>query len=302
MCFRWKFGGLTKKPTVVLSNAAHLMSSLSSAWRPCVEGGLAWSAGKTVSKGFECTADVCDEVGRKIIHDASACECTADPQCAALNPSPCLDSVCNPDTSRCVTTPKDNGAPCDDGIECTVSTCDGSGQCVAEGDDALCDDGLFCNGAERCDPMAQGADALTGCVAGTPVADEADQGDCTVAVCDEGEDQVTFEPTDACECQAPEDCHDGTCQAFACDVMTGFSCEPLGDQRLPDLTPCDDGFECTAAGVCQEGVCFNEPVNALCSNGDPCDGEELCAPDADEADAQGCVASTPPDDPPAQCD
>jgi len=47
------------------------------------------------------------------------------------------------------------GSPCDDGIVCTTGDlCAGNAaQCLpGASDDAVCDNGLFCDGAERCDP------------------------------------------------------------------------------------------------------------------------------------------------------
>ena len=64
---------------------------------------------------------------------------------------------------------------CDDGIECTRDRCE-LGRCVREAEDALCDDGAFCNGEERCD-------LARGCFAIPP--DCADLVVCTVDACDE---------------------------------------------------------------------------------------------------------------------
>ena len=50
---------------------------------------------------------------------------------------------------------------CDDTVACTVDSCsEPSGSCDHVPDDAACDDGLFCNGAETCD-------AGVGCLAGS---------------------------------------------------------------------------------------------------------------------------------------
>jgi len=45
-------------------------------------------------------------------------------------------------------------ADCDDGIACTVDSSGPDDQCSNVPDDTLCDDGLFCNGAETCDPSS----------------------------------------------------------------------------------------------------------------------------------------------------
>jgi hypothetical protein len=44
---------------------------------------------------------------------------------------------------------------CDDGVGCTADTCnEGSDSCDSTASDALCDNGLFCDGAETCDAVA----------------------------------------------------------------------------------------------------------------------------------------------------
>jgi subtilisin family serine protease len=64
---------------------------------------------------------------------------------------------------------------CDDGVACTVDSCSDAGQqCEHVPNNALCDDGLFCNGAETCNPVS-------GCVAGGLP--------CGIGECDEEGDQ-----------------------------------------------------------------------------------------------------------------
>lgn len=74
------------------------------------------------------------------------------------------------------------GAPpvVDDLVACTEDRCDEAAGAVANVPvDAACDDHLFCDGAERCDP-------LRGCVAGTPPAPVDDGDPCTLdGACDE---------------------------------------------------------------------------------------------------------------------
>ena len=79
---------------------------------------------------------------------------------------------------------------CDDGASCTLDRCV-SGFCVHEADDAVCDDGLFCSGTERCDPG--GAADPRGCVPGRPVACR-DSVSCTVDACDEAMDRCLSTP------------------------------------------------------------------------------------------------------------
>ncbi|MBI1827394.1 MAG: PQQ-dependent sugar dehydrogenase, partial [Planctomycetes bacterium] len=75
-----------------------------------------------------------------------------------------------------------NDSQCDDGIACTVDSCDASGRCVHTPNSNLCaDDSIFCNGPEVCDASA-------GCVSlGNPCGNPAN--------CNEG--------ADSCGCLAP---------------------------------------------------------------------------------------------------
>src|SRR5687768_2611190 len=67
----------------------------------------------------------------------------------------------------------------------------GPGECT---DDGACDDGLFCNGVETCDPGSPSADAR-GCVADDAF-DCDDDVVCTVDVCSEEMRRCTHTPPD----------------------------------------------------------------------------------------------------------
>lgn len=77
--------------------------------------------------------------------------------------------------------------PCDDTAECTTNMCDEENdRCVITSDDSMCGDRNACNGVERCNPRAVGADPRTGC---TPIRRESvidcdDGNNCTVDSCD----------------------------------------------------------------------------------------------------------------------
>ena len=75
---------------------------------------------------------------------------------------------------------------CDDGISCTKNFCLNS-KCQYEKTDSLCDDGLFCNGAESCD-------LFQGCISGTFDCD--DNLDSTLDLCDESVRQCVHEEID----------------------------------------------------------------------------------------------------------
>jgi hypothetical protein len=105
-------------------------------------------------------------------------------------------------------------ADCNDGIECTVERCI-EGRCEHAAADARCDDGLVCNGIERCVPGA-------GCESGIAVVCPEDGIECTVTGCDEAAGGCVERHEDA-------RCDDGDpCTADICDV---------GGCRYEDLCP-----------------------------------------------------------------
>ena len=94
---------------------------------------------------------------------------------------PCEKSVWDDELCKCVTAPvgPSEAWPCDDGDHCTTGdVCVDGGMCAGEPLD--CDDGLWCNGQELCEPVQ-------GCVEGPPI-DPDDGLDCTIDQCDEDND------------------------------------------------------------------------------------------------------------------
>ena len=161
-------------------------------------------------------------------------ECVVDADCS--NGLFC-DGVetCNAGSCQAGTAPT-----CDDGIACTVDTCNEStDSCDAPPSDALCDNGLFCDGSETCS-------ATLGCQAGT--APNCDDGvACTVDSCNEG--------TDSCD-NGPDDlfCSNG----LFCDG-TEICNATLGCQAGP--APCTGpGQTCNdTTDTCEGGTgCLNE--------------------------------------------
>lgn len=126
--------------------------------------------------GNPCDPKLCDEV-------------TFDP----LDPAgTCVDCTAN--------------AECDDGLTCTLDTCNGvTGDCSHVDTDALCPDALFCDGVDTCEPGNPAADA-DGCVPNPH--------ECANA-CNEG--------TNACfDCESNAECSDGIdCTDDTCDGGTG---------------------------------------------------------------------------------
>ncbi len=211
-----------------------------------------------IDDGVVCTADACDESADAVLHIASdaACDdgllCNGQESCAAA--MGCQSGV----------------APVvDDGVACTVDACDEALATVVHMvDHDRCDDGLFCTGAEVCEPA-------TGCTPGATVVCN-DGVACTVDACDEASDSCRSLPDDAA-------CDDGQfCNgAETCDANLGCLIGPLPN--------CDDGIGCTDDS-CDGGAnaCLNVRNDARCSNGLFCDGLETC--DA----SLGCQAGPTP--------
>src|SRR5690606_52762 len=123
-----------------------------------------------------------------------------------------------------VDTSCDSDADCDDGVDCTIDLCDlTTNTCGTTPDDALCDNGVFCDGVETC--------GATGCVTATaPVCD--DGVSCTVDFCDEDSDSCSSEADDSA-------CDNG---AFCDGVET---CDAVLDCQPGVPVECDDGVDCT---------------------------------------------------------
>jgi hypothetical protein len=249
--------------------------------------------------GIDCTTDRCDETAGAVIHDAAGCECEDDSHCAAIHAGPCLDqATCAGGVCNVELVPE--GSPCDDGRSCTTqSACDAAGNCAGgtdDTDDTLCDDGIYCNGAETCSPEGANSNPVSGCVPGTPPATIDLEIPCAQAFCDEDEDVVVPTPTGECECQTALDCGVADdCRAWRCDAIDGFTCRDDGASSAG--SECDDGVECTLGDECDaDGICAGSLAHGLCEDQDPCNGQEACAPDEG-----GCVDGVPPDPLPEEC-
>jgi hypothetical protein len=138
--------------------------------------------------GVACTVDACDEA-------ADACDFAPDDAACSDGVFCTGTEVCDPLLGCQPGTPPS----CDDGVSCTVDSCDAvSDACGHVADDALCDDGLFCDGIETCDPVAD-------CQAGSDP--------CTAEeTCDEAGDVcVACQPKKA-PCTLDSECCSGICK------------------------------------------------------------------------------------------
>jgi hypothetical protein len=164
--------------------------------------------------------------------------------------------------------------------------------------DAACDDNIYCNGDEVCDPAADGADAF-GCV--TVPRELDDNIECTVDYCDEVNRVVLHDEFTNCECpsingdSACRTLYDSPCTMEAVCNLGTLQCDVL---YAEEGAACDDGVACTVDSVCNaEHACVNgAPDHTLCnddSEDNACSGVDMCAPGDPEADAEGCVPGVP---------
>jgi hypothetical protein len=187
--------------------------------------------------GVTCTTDVCDSL--------AGCQSTADDLL-------CDDDLfCNgAETCDAVLDCQTGTSPCDDGVSCTVDTCDeANDSCTNTPDAGSCGDGQFCNGAEICDLALD-------CQAGTPV-DCGDGIPCSIDTCDEGSDTCIHTPDDPA-------CDDGAaCTTDTCELG-------LGCTYVADHAQCDDGVDCSV-DVCEFGTgCTFTPDHAQCDDAVGC--------------------------------
>jgi len=144
---------------------------------------------------------------------------------------------------------------CDDSIDCTRDSCGAAGFCRNVVDPASCDDGIFCNGVEQCDPGS-------GCVAGErQTCNDSDV--CTIDRCNEETKSCDRFPRDQDEdgdadwfCEGGSDCDDGDPSVSGlvnevCDDMIDNDCDETVDEMecgRPRYDTCDDPLDVSAGG------------------------------------------------------
>ncbi len=271
----------------------------------CSAAGYCLAAAATdCDDGVACTVDACNEAAGACDHTPSDAACDNGMFCDG---SETCDALLGCQA----------GAPptCDDGIACTLDSCGEGLGCQNTADDAACDNGLFCDGAETCH-------VSVGCVlAGDPCPGQFcdETGDTCVGCvldtdCDDGVFCNGAETCDAlgvCQAGAPADCNDGVgCTADSCNEAASScdnvpsdaacdnglacdgveTCDAVLDCQAGAPVDCDDGVTCTV-DACNEpsGTCTNVPNHAVCDNGSFCDGAETCDALLD------CLIGTAPD-------
>jgi alpha-tubulin suppressor-like RCC1 family protein len=173
----------------------------------------------------------------------------------------------------------------DGAIDAGGSREDGGGSAACE-ERADCDDGVFCNGVEQCDPSADGADE-NGCVSGP-------------AAC--GEDEMCLEDDELCRpiCAVEEDADGDGVDAIECG---GTDCDDLDAERFPG------NFEICDAAAHDED-CFEDTFGFTDADGDGAasarccnvlaDGSLGCGEDCNDADAT--INTRAGEGPPLFCD
>ena len=129
-------------------------------------------------------------------------------------------------------------AQCQDDLDCTFDACDPVLlRCRSTPDDVKCQNGVYCDGLERCD-------AKLGCVLGAPVSCD-DKTPCTIDTCDEATQGCKHAPRDAdgdgdadWHCPGGKDCDDAdpTISSLGIEVCANGKDDNCDTQI--DETPC----------------------------------------------------------------
>jgi hypothetical protein len=150
---------------------------------------------------------------------------------------------------------------CDDGNPCTTDRCepdspgaDANG-CTHVPNDAACDDGVFCNGADSCSGGACAVHAGDPCIAGPACADTCNEkaGNCFAPAgtpCTDDDNVCTDDRCDA----------NGICRhaAVADGPAVGFVAAPLSGEG----EECEEDADACTEDVCRSGVCAHERLVA----------------------------------------
>jgi cysteine-rich repeat protein len=159
----------------------------------------------SLDDGIVCTIDACDEAADVVTHTPDDAFCDNLAFCDGAE-------ICDAAVDCIAGTPP----IVDDGIACTIDGCDEAADIVTYvPNDADCDNGIFCDGAETCE-------IGFGCLVGAPpVVDDGMA--CTVDACDEASNLVTHDPDHfACDDSDP-------CTVEACDEFLGCTNDVIPD-------------------------------------------------------------------------
>ncbi|MCB9739923.1 MAG: hypothetical protein H6747_11685 [Deltaproteobacteria bacterium] len=251
----------------------------------CVGG--QWLCNLALLPGWESVEKTCD--GRD-----NDCDGQTDEAPICDDGIPCTIDSCDPNVG-CLHAP-DHKA-CQDGNPCTVDACDARLGCQTVPRVGTCDDGNPCTTGESC----QG----TSCIGGTPTPCE-DGSSCTANPCDPAKGCLAVpvspgsacKPVDACQvigscvlgvCQPTQakNCDDGNpCTLDTCDNTDG-SC---GHGAVPG--PCDDGSACTTDDSCVGKLCIGVALPTCCTEDTDCADDNACSDD--RCVGGGCINDVTP--------
>ena len=236
--------------------------------------------------GSSCSADTCQSGTCAPGALQAACDCKSDADCApfddgnlcngtlfcnnvdgkcTLNPATvvlcannldtaCVANACNPVTGQCKLTPAADGAPCDDGWDCSTNESCLGGECAAKEGKCLCNSTADC-------------------------AKYAGDNGCAKLYCHKPAGICKANPATLVDCPPAED---PLCADNVCDKKTGL-CNEVGKN---DGGPCEaDGSWCTGLDTCKSGSCKKGGPKCPCQkdgdcdsfdDGNPCNGSLYC--------------------------
>jgi hypothetical protein len=194
-------------------------------------------------------------------------------ECSALN-SPCAEGKCVETQGGCVSTPRPEQTPCEDGDVCTEQDVCVAGVC--QGAPRECSDDLECS-VDSCDPISGG------CVYDMTQCPCVSDGDCDDGNACNGLESCTT-ASSTCAPGASVDCSglDGVCLSGTCDPTNGT----CGTTPVIAGSECDDDSICTTSDACQEGTCVGVLID--------CDDELPCSIDVCDAELGGCAHDMSP--------
>ena len=217
--------------------------------------------------GNSCTSDKC--ISNQI---KAGCEFSV------LGGSPCDDNNACTSDDACSTGGNCSGLKgltCDDGMQCTVDSCDTGTGCVhLKLNQKPCNDGDYCTFDDIC---------IKGVCVGEEKQQCNDFNPCTKDSCYSpvGCSHVPVPNDPPCDdglnCTVGETCMSGQCksgQVVQCDdgnPCTSEQCDPINGEcptKLLNGLECDDGNGCTANDVCKNSVC--QGSGKTCSDGNAC--------------------------------
>jgi MYXO-CTERM domain-containing protein len=212
--------------------------------------------------------------------------------CAA--PDACNDGVCDPVTGACVSSPRPDGALCDDHDACTVGETCHSGACTG-GSAMVCQAQDACHVAGTCDPRAGCENpVLTTCGGtGTPSGSPGSTPSGEICATDQ-------------ECQS-EHCSRGVCCDSACTDQC-HSCALPGSRGVCTVEPegTDLYQQCGFVGTCErtcgpDGTCVGASAGTTCVPQRCVDQHHTAGAILCEALAGGGFECPGPSGPPLDC-